>query len=133
MSSWYTKGRTLFGTADIDWINDPIVAILVSLSTYTPDYDNDCYISDIPEAARIATSPRLLGKTMVDRIARALDVTYPILDLTTAVDAIVLAKDTTDINSSPVFLLIDSGTGLPYSTSGETCILHWNASGIFIL
>jgi hypothetical protein len=132
MSSWYTKGRNSFGTGDIDWINDPILAILTDLSKYIPDFVNDTFISDIPSEAMIASS-RLSGKTMVDCIARATDHTFPLLDSLLTVTAIILAKDTTDINSSPVFLLIDQGIGFPYTHPGEDCILHWHANGIFIL
>lgn len=131
MSAWYTKGRNSFGTGDIDWINDPILAILIDSSLYTPDYDNDVFISDIPTTSRVASS-RLNGKTMVDRIARALDHTFPLLDSLQTVNAVVLAKDTSDINSSPVFLLINQGVGFPYTDPGVDCILRWNASGIFV-
>lgn len=131
MSSWYKKGRNAFGTKDIDWINDPILAILTDLSKYTPDFDNDTFISDIPDEARIVSS-RLNGKTMVDCVARALDHTFPLLDSLQTINAVILAKDTTDINSSPVFLLIDQGVGFPYTHPGEDCILHWHTDGIFV-
>ena len=131
MSAWFTKGRNAFATGDIDWINDLILAIPVASSLYTPDYDNDVFISDIPEAARIASS-HIQGKNIVDRVATAIDLTFVALDQSVPITGIVLAKDTTDINSSPVFLHINSGTGFPYDHSGEDLVLHWNAGGIFI-
>ena len=132
MSAWYTKGRNAFGTGDIDWINDPIIALLICLDYYTPDYDNDTFISDIPSTAIMATA-NLLGNNIVDRIATTNNLTFPLLDSSLDAGALILAKDTSDINSSPVLLLIDQGVGFPYSGPGEDCIIQWDVNGVFVL
>lgn len=131
MSSWFAKGKNFFGTGDIDFINDDIIAVLIDLSKYTPDFDNDCFLDDIPEEARIA-SASLSGKTMSSRIGYAANTTIPQVDYNESISAVVLAKDTTEESSSPIFLLIDQGN-FPLIPAGEDVILQWSVDGLFVL
>ena len=125
-NSLYTKAKQhlIDGTIDLD-TND-IRAILVDGADYTPNLATHQYLSDIPSAARIATSGALQNKAVTDGVFDADDITL------TAVagdqfEYIVLYKDTGVEGTSRLILFIDTATGLPCTPNGSDITIQWSS------
>ena len=52
----YDKGRQGFLEGSIDWDTDTIKVVLIDTADYTVNLATHQYLSDIPAAARVATS-----------------------------------------------------------------------------
>lgn len=130
MNQKYPKGLDKFLTADIDYINDRILCLLVTLELYTPDFDNDEFLSSIPEEA-ILSQEVLTGKeTSGTGVADADDITFssvPAGDYD--VDALIMIKDTSIRDSSALFLYYDdTGTEpnqFPITPTGDDINISW--------
>jgi len=121
----YTKAKQALLAADIDLDADTIKAVFVDGADYTPNLATHQYLSDIPSAARVATSGALQNKTVTDGVFDADDITV------TAVSGdqfeyIVLFKDTGVEGTSRLLLLIDTATGLPCTPSGSDITIQWS-------
>lgn len=137
MSALYDKAREKFlghATIDLDWINDNIKAVLVDTGAYTVNLATDEFLSDIPGAARIATSGSLGTKTATAGVADAADVVFTAVSGVT-VEAVALYKDTGVAGTSPLIAYVDSATGLPLTPNGGDVTIAWDngASKIFKL
>lgn len=107
MSALYGKARAKFLDGGISWSADTIKAVLVDAADYTVSLDAHEFLSDIPAAARVATSPALTGKTSTLGVADAADLSFPSVtgDPT---EALVLYKDTGTAATSPLIAYIDA-------------------------
>lgn len=130
----YAKGLEGFLDGSIDWDTNTIRCVLVDLADYTVDLANHANLSDIPAAARVATSPVFTGKTVTGGVADADDV------LLTAVtgdqsEAIVVYKDTGVASTSRLICFIDTAQGLPVTPNGGDITIAWDngANRIFRL
>jgi hypothetical protein len=130
----YPKGREGFLAGDIDWDAHDIRVILVDTGQYAFNAIHD-NLDDISVGARVATSSAgLTGKTVVDGVADADDIT--ILSVSGAtVEAVVLYRDTGTESTSRLIAYIDTATGLPFTPSGGDVTIVWsnNADRIFRL
>jgi hypothetical protein len=122
----YTKAKQglLDGSLDLD--TDTIKSVFVDGADYTPNMATHQYLSDIPSAARVATSGALQNKTVTDGVFDADDITL------TAVtgdqfEYIVLYKDTGVEGTSRLILLIDTATGLPCTPNGSDITIQWSS------
>ena len=126
MNRIYPKGLDKFLTGDIDYINDRIICLLVSLQEYTPDFDNDEFLSVVSDDAIIATTV-LSGKTTSGTgIGDADDTTFssvPVND--NEADALIMVKDTGIKDSSPLFLYYDTAAELPVTPNGDDVNISW--------
>lgn len=128
----YNKAKEALLTGSIVWSTDNIKAVLIDTGEYNFSASHQ-FLSDIPSAARIATSANLSSKTSTDGVADAADATYSAVSGAT-VEAIALYKDTGTASTSRLLYYIDTGTsGLPFTPNGGDIIISWNASGIFRL
>lgn len=75
MKRFYPRGFQHILDGDVDYTNSRIAVALIDLAIYTPDFDNDEYLSDISPSA-IISSALLDGKTNVNGIADANDTTF---------------------------------------------------------
>jgi len=130
----YSYGNEQFLRGQIDWLTDTIKAVLVDTNRYAVAPDVDQHLVDIPTVARIATSAALSGKTALNGVARAADLTIATVQGQT-VQAVVLYRDTTDETTSELIAFLDTGVGLPYTPQGTTAVIHWDSgpNGIFKL
>jgi len=137
----YDLGREGFLDGSIDWDTATIKAILVDTGTYTLAITTDKFLSDIPAAARIATSGALTGKTVTAGVADAADVTWTAVT-GASVEAIVLVQSSAVTGGADVaataqrlIAFIDTATGLPVTpNSGDiTCAFDNGANKIFKL
>lgn len=127
----YNQARVAFGTALIDLLSHDIRVLLVDTGAYTPNFNTDTFVSDIPGAAIIARSDPLAGKTFALGVFDASDITVPAV-FGTSVEVLVLYRDTGVDATSRLILYLDTGTGLPVTPAGDIDIV-WSASGIFRL
>ena len=122
----YTKAKQGLLEGNIDLDTDTIKSLFVDGADYTPNLSTHQYLSDIPSAARVATSGELQNKTVTDGVFDADDITL------TAVtgdqfEYIVLYKDTGVEGTSRLILLIDTATGLPCTPNGSDITIQWSS------
>lgn len=130
----YVKGREKFLRGEIAWHTDPIKAVLIDSADYTPDTTNHEFLSAIPAAGRVATSPNLGGKTTTNGTADADDITFPNVS-GDSIELIAIYKDTGDPATSPLIVLMDTVTGLPVQPNTGPIAITWSnaADRIFTL
>lgn len=130
----YAKGRQGFLDGSIDWDTDDIRAILIDTADYTVNLSTHDNLDDIPGAARVAVSGALAGKTVVDGVADANDVTFSAVSGDEC-EALVLYKHTGTESTSRLIAYIDSASGLPVTPNGGDIEVQWaaGASKIFKL
>jgi hypothetical protein len=129
----FDKGREAFGNANIDWVDDDIIAVLVDAADYTVDKATHQYLSSIPAAARVAggtlgTKISLVNKTNVGGIMDADDTTFTAVtgDIS---EAVVLCKrDTGTFENSLLIAYIDTGINLPVTPGGGDIVCRWAAT-----
>lgn len=133
MSSMYENGKINILNGNIDLLNDDIVAVLISLSSYTPDFDADETLADIPAGARLVEQS-LEGKTTADAVFLADDLDIDGLTTDVAVDAIVIAKAGPEYSTSPI-LCYTTAPEFPITPDGSQITLRWDRTvggdGIF--
>lgn len=121
----YDKGREGFLAGDIDWDVDVIKAVLIDAADYTVNLATHQFLSDIPTAARVATSGALTGKTVTDGVADAADFTFPAVSGDPA-EALVIYQDTGSESASRLIAYIDTATGLPVTPNGGDINVAWD-------
>lgn len=122
----YDKARERFLIGAMSWIGDNIKVMIIDSDEYTLDAATDEYLSDIPEAARIASSENMTGKTSTAGVADADDI---LVDDVTGEDleALVIYKDTGDLSTSPLIAYMDDATGLPITSAVSASIgITWD-------
>ena len=122
----YDKAREGFLDGSIDWDTDDIRAILIDTADYTVNLATDDNLDDIPGAARVAVSAALSGKTVVDGVADAEDVTFSAVTGDQC-EALVLYKHTGTESTSRLIAYIDDATGLPVTPNGGDIQILWSA------
>lgn len=130
----YDKGREGFLGGEIDWEGDVIRAVLIDAGDYTVNLATHQFLSDIPPAARVAVSAGLAGKTAVNGVADANDLTFPAVSGDPA-EALVIFQDTGTEGTSRLIAYIDTATGLPVTPNGGDISVAWDdrANKIFKL
>ncbi len=130
----YDKGREGFLAGEIDWDTDVIKAVLIDAADYTVNLGTHQFLSDIPVAARVATSAALTGKTVASGVADAADLTFPAVSGDPA-EALVIYQDTSIASTSRLIAYIDTATGLPVTPNGGDISVAWDngANKIFKL
>jgi hypothetical protein len=143
----YDKGRGKFATGDLHWkisAGDTFKVFLVDLAVYTPDFVNDEFADDIPEAARIGSSgghadsdavTLTTGDPSAAGVCDANDAVFTSVPAGDPLGALVIYKSTGDLSTSPLVAYIDSATGLPVTPNGANITVQWDngANKIFKL
>lgn len=129
----YDKACSSLWAANIDWEIDNIKAVLVDTADYTANKATDEFLSDIPVAARVATSANLTSTTITGRVIDAADVVLASVPAGDPCEAVVLYQDTADPATSRLIIYADTATGLPVTPNGTDITIRWNASGIATL
>jgi hypothetical protein len=122
----YTKAKQSLLDGSIDLDNDTIKAVFVDGADYNPNLATHQYLSDIPSAARVATSGVLQNKTVTDGVFDADDITLTSVS-GDQFEYIVLYKDTGVDSTSRLLLLIDTATGLPCTPNGSDITIQWSS------
>jgi hypothetical protein len=121
----YDKGREGFLAGEILWDTDVIKAVLIDAADYTVNLATHQFLSDIPEAARVATSNAFTSKTVANGVADADDLTFPAVS-GDHVEALVIYQDTGTAGTSRLIAYIDTATGLPVTPNGGDINVAWD-------
>lgn len=123
----YKKGAEARLNADVDLLVDAICVVLVDLDDYTPDYDADEFLSDIPVGGRVAISSALTGKSTALGIFDADDVV--LVGVTgDQSEAIVIFQNTGDPATSRLLWAFTTPgvPGLPVTPNGTNITVTWS-------
>jgi hypothetical protein len=125
MNAKYARASEQFLSGQINWLSDPIKAVLLDTTVYVVNVATHQALSDIPVGARLAVSGTFSGKSASNGVADANDVA--IVGVSgNPVRAVVLFKDTGVENTSTLICYLDQGLGLPLTPSGGTVNLVWD-------
>lgn len=118
-SQRYTKANERFMVGEIDLLDDTIKAVLVDGSDYTPDFDTDEFIDDIPGGAVVGTAATLASKSVTGGVFDCAPITFtaPSGD---PCEHLALYKDTGTPATSPLIALLDIPTATPNGVSNHT-------------
>jgi hypothetical protein len=122
---FYSKAKEAFVNANINWLSNTIKVVLVDLADYTPNFTTDEFLSDVPVAARVATSPALASKTNVGGVMDAADVTFTLVTGDQS-EALLIFVDTGVASTSRLISYFDVVTGLPVLPNGGDINVVWS-------
>ena len=124
------KEQALQGGANLASGN--IKAVLVDLADYTYSAAHE-FLSDVPVAARVATSGNLASKTFTNGTFDSADPSFTVVTGDVA-EALILFIDTGTAGTSRLIAFYDTGVGgLPVTPNGGDINVTVNASGWFAL
>ncbi|MCA3307614.1 MAG: hypothetical protein ING00_17635 [Roseomonas sp.] len=107
-----------------------IKAVLVDLADYTYDAAHE-FLSDVPAAARVATSGNLASKTFTNGVFDSADPSFTAVTGDVS-EALILFIDTGTPGTSRLIAFYDTGvSGLPVTPNGGNISNTVNASGWF--
>jgi len=122
----YTLAKQSFLVGQFDLSTQDVRVVLVDLADYTPNFATDQFLSSIPMAARVATSPALTGKTTLAGVFDANDFSFGNVTGDPS-EAIVVYVNTGVDATSRLIAYLDSMTGLPIVPNGGPISLTWGA------
>ena len=122
----YDLGRESFLKGEISWSADNIKAVLVDNADYTVNLATDQFLSDVPLAARVATSVDFTVKTTTAGAADAADITFTAVTGDVS-ESLVIYQDSGLATSSRLIAYIDTATGLPVTPNGGDIQVQWSA------
>lgn len=108
----FDGGRAAFLRGEVAWVADTIKLVLVDSLDYTVSLATHNFLSDVPAAARVATSAALTGKTATAGVADADDGVFTAATGDQS-EAVIIYKDTGVETTSRLIGYIDTATGLP--------------------
>ena len=120
------KAHILGATTKVDFVADTIKAMLIHSATAAYSGSNE-FVSDLTAGGIVARSGALAGKTVLLGVLDANDVTLTAVT-GSAVDAVVVYKDTGSDATSPLIAWMDVTSLTP---NGSDITVVWNASGLF--
>lgn len=121
----YPTAKQRFLSGQLNWLTDPISAVLVGTQYYTYS-DAHATLLDLPVAARIAASGTLTNRTAVLGVADADDTSFGSV-IGNPAQAVVLAMDTgVDATSYLVAYIDTAGSTLPVNPDGSVISLAWS-------
>jgi hypothetical protein len=121
----YPAAKQKFLSGELNWLTDPIVAVLVGTRAYTYSAAHVSML-DLPVEARIAASGTLTGRSATLGVVDADDASFGTV-IGNPAQAVVLATDTgTDATSYLIAYLDQAGTTLPVNPDGSTITVRWS-------
>jgi len=120
----YPAAKQLLLEGSLNWLSDPIYAILLDTKFYTVS-PNHASLADIQEQAFIASSAILTGRTTVNGVADADDANFGSVK-GSMVRALVLVKDGGTAIQSKLIAYIDTALNLPYNPDGRNLTIAWD-------
>lgn len=110
---------------------DVIKAMLVDTAEYAFSAAHE-FLSDVPAAARVATSAALTSKTTTAGVFDAADAVYALVTGDVS-EAVIIYADTGVEATSRLIVFLDTMGGLPITPNGQNINQGWDAAGIFAL
>lgn len=134
MDHLYPSAKEKFLSGALNWLTDPVVAVLVGTNHYAYSAAHASLL-DLPLAARIAvTTGTLTNRTATLGVADADDASFGTVIGNTG-NAIVLCTDTGSDATSYLIAYMDTGAGVPVNPDGSVINIVWSngVSRIFAL
>jgi len=133
----YGKGRNKFARGEILWkatAGDTIRVMLCDSASYTPSIDVDEFFADVPAAARKGNSggsnrsdmPQITLLDPALGVCDGNDITFTTVPAGSALEYLVIFKDTGADATSPLIAFIDTATGLPITPNGADINVQWD-------
>lgn len=122
----YAKAKEAFLEGNID-LTDNNIRVCFVKSGYTVDLNNHQYLSDINSSDIAATSAVLSGRSTVNGIFDAENITVEDYG-TSGFDYLIIFKDTGLSSTSSLIAYIDTADGLPVSSTSNTISITINWS-----
>lgn len=132
----YGKGRNKFARGEIHWTasGGDTIRVCFLKSTYSPQIDTHEFFSDLGtnvvgnnNGSTRASCPQLTLYDPVLGVCDADDVTFTgITSASGQLNYICIFKDTGSDSTSPLLVLIDTATGLPFTGSGADVQIQWD-------
>lgn len=109
----------------LDWDTNTIKVMLVKTAqTFTASHQ---YVAALTGANIVARSSALTTKTVTSGVADADDVTFTAPTTGQTCNLIVYKDNASDDATSPLIAFIDTGTGLPVTTTGGDVVVTWDS------
>ncbi|MCB2200875.1 hypothetical protein KQI63_15830 [bacterium] len=126
----YTAAKEQLIRGNVDWVNDEIMAVLVS-ADYTVDLSAHATLEDVPEAARVAMGA-LSGKEADGASALADALTLTAVTGDEVVGILLVQYGISDAESN-LLVWIDTDDELPFTPDGSDVTLSWASDTVFTL
>lgn len=120
----YPSAKQLLLSAGLNWLSDPIYAILLNTAYYTASPAH-VSLADVDSSAFVVSSPVLTGRTALNGVADADDVTFPAVSGSLC-QALILVKDGGTALQSKLIAYIDTAQGFPFNPSGTAALFAWD-------
>jgi hypothetical protein len=125
MDHLYPAAKEKFLGGQLNWLTDPVVAVLVGTQYYTYS-DAHATLLDLPLTARIAvTTGTLTGRTATLGVADADDASFGSV-IGNMGNAIILCTDTGTDATSALIAYLDTGGGVPVNPDGSVINIAWS-------
>lgn len=134
MDHLYPSAKQAFLSGQLNWLTDPVVAVLVGTQYYSYS-DAHATLLDLPLLARIAvTTGTLDNRTATLGVADADDASFGSV-IGNMANAIILCTDTGTDGTSRLIAYLSSGSGVPVNPDGSVINVVWSngASKIFAI
>jgi hypothetical protein len=125
MNVLYPSAKQMLLEAQLNWLTDPIYAILLDTGfyTYSPNHTS---LADIDGQAFIRSSTVLTGRSSLLGAADANDLDFdPVLG-GPIIRAMILVKDGGTAAGSKLVAYIDQAVNLPYTPDGRNIVVIWD-------
>jgi hypothetical protein len=126
LSQIYPLARQLFATAGLDWTAGNIKACVLAAG-YVPDFTQQ-YLSGIPAAAVLGTTPNLTGKTGANGYLDGNTASFGVITSAAPAGYILFYWDTGNPATSVLILFLDTPDlpGMPQTLTGLQYFLYAN-------
>lgn len=123
----YTLAKKSFMDGEFVLLSQNIKVVLVDMADYPAmNIATDQFLSSVPVAARVATSPNLSSKTTTGGVFDAADFSFGNVTGDPS-EAIVIYQDSGVDATSRLIAFLDTMTGLPIVPNGGPISLTWGA------
>lgn len=107
-------------------VNTETIKVMAVTSGYTFSASHSS-VNAVAGANRVATSGALTGKTTVDGVFDADDVTFTAVAAGSAVAALIVYVEAGTSASSTLMLYLDSAAQLPVTPNGGDIVVQWDS------
>jgi hypothetical protein len=130
---WYPKFKAAllkqYVGYDLSSAGTNVRVVLIDLADYTYNAAHE-FLSDVPAAARVSTSPSLGGKSVTNGLFTSTNPNYPTPSGDQS-EAQIVYIDTGVEAGSRLMLFYDTfSSGAPFRPAGIDVGIHWNPSGM---
>jgi len=114
----------MFLSAQLDWLSDPIYAILIDTNCYTLSLAHTS-LADVDASAFVVSSPIMTGRTCPNGVADAANLVFPATS-GSIIQACLIVLDGGTALQSKLIAYIDTATGMPVGPNGGDITVQWD-------